>query len=72
MDKLQRNGLGNRTPLIPKRNTTLNSINNVLQPNTLKTNRTVTSELYNQHHKNRIQNINNGNNSVNRGWGNKG
>lgn len=71
MDNLKRNGLGPRPSMIPKRNTTLNSENNVLQPNAFKTNRLVTRELYNEQKNNRIQNINNGNGPFNNRWGNK-
>ena len=71
MDGLNRNGLTNRTPLIPKRNMTLGSQNNVLQPNKLKTSRLITNELYKEQRMSRVQNINN-NGLMNKGWRTKG
>ncbi len=72
MDGLNRNGLPNRTPLIPKRNMTLGSQNNVLQPNKLKTSRLITNELYKEQRMSRVQNVNNNNGLMNKGWRTKG
>lgn len=72
MDSLNKNGLPSKTPLIQKRNITLNSQNNVLQPNKLKTNRLITNELYKNQRVTRVQKIHNNNGLLNKGWKTKG
>ena len=72
MDSLKRNGLNIKPNPIQPRNTTLGANNNVLTPNKLKTSRLITNNLYNEQRQNRVQNINTGNNSINRGWNTRG
>lgn len=72
MNNFQKNGLPSRKTIIQKRNITLDSSNNVLQPNKLKTDRIITNNLYKEHNKNRIQKINNGNTLMNKSWNTKG
>ncbi len=60
MDSLKKNTLPSRSPSLPKRNITLGSKNNVLQPNIVKKEKNLTGQMYNQYKSNRAFNIQRG------------
>ncbi len=64
MDNLKRNGLPNRS-LMPNRNTTLGSVNNVLQPNRIKKENNLARQMNNDYRNMRKNNIQTGRNNSN-------